>query len=65
VEGTVSRNKSILRSKSYGFSVRVVQLGQFLQSEHQEYILSKQILRSGTAIGALVREAEYGISKDN
>jgi four helix bundle protein len=34
-----------------------------LQAEHKEYVLSKQILRSGTAIGALVREAEYGISR--
>ena len=32
-------------------------------SEHKEYVLSKQVLRSGTAIGALIREAEYGISK--
>ena len=63
MEGTETRKESVLRSKSYSFSVRIVRLSQFLVSEHKEYVLSKQILRSGTAIGALVREAEYGISK--
>ena len=43
--------------------MRVVRLSQFLVSEHKEYVLSKQVLRSGTAVGALVREAEFGISK--
>lgn len=61
--GTGARKESILRSKSYAFSVRIVRLSQFLIAEHKEYVLSRQILRSGTAIGALVREAEYGISK--
>lgn len=59
----VTRNESILRSKSYAFGVRIVRLSQFLVSEHKEYVLSKQILRAGTAVGALVREAEYEISK--
>lgn len=43
--------------------MRIVRLSQFLISEHKEYVLSKQVLRSGTSIGALIREAEYGISK--
>ncbi len=38
-------------------------LSQFLTNEHREYVLSKQVLRSGTAIGALIREAEFGQSK--
>ena len=63
MEGTEARKESVLRSKSYAFSVRIVRLSQFLVAEYKEYVLSKQILRSGTAIGALVREAEYGISK--
>ncbi|MBK9215349.1 MAG: four helix bundle protein [Chloracidobacterium sp.] len=58
-----AKRESVLRTKSYAFGVRVVRLSQFLVSEHREYVLSRQILRSGTAIGALVREAEYGISK--
>jgi len=55
--------KSILKEKSYVFAVRVVKLSQFLREERKEFVLSKQILRSGTAIGALVREAEFGQSK--
>ena len=55
--------KSILKEKSYVFAIRVVKLSQFLREERKEFVLSKQILRSGTAIGALVREAEFGQSK--
>ncbi len=63
MEGAFTKKESVLRSKSYAFGVRIVRLSQFLISEHREFVLSKQILRSGTAIGASVREAEYGISK--
>jgi four helix bundle protein len=63
MQGTAPKRESILRTKSYAFGVRIVRLSQFLVTQHREYVLSKQILRSGTAIGALVREAEYGISK--
>lgn len=52
--------ESVLREKSYAFAVRIVKLGRFLQTEQKEYILSKQVMRSGTAIGALLKEAEYG-----
>ena len=55
--------KSVLRDKSYAFAVRVVKLYRFLCDEKREYVLSKQLLRSGTAIGALIREAEFGQSK--
>lgn len=55
--------KSILKDKSYLFAIRIVKLSQFLQNEKKEFVLSKQILRSGTAIGALIREAEFGQSK--
>ncbi|MFN0139409.1 MAG: four helix bundle protein [Pyrinomonadaceae bacterium] len=63
MEGTATKKESILRSKSYAFGVRIVRLSQFLVTEHKEYVLSRQVLRSGTSIGALIREAEYGISK--
>ena len=56
-------NESILKEKSYAFAIRIVKLSQFLQSDKKEFVLSKQILRSGTAVGALIREAEYGQSK--
>jgi four helix bundle protein len=49
--------------KSYDFALRVVRLSQYLIHERKEFVLSKQILRSGTAIGALIREAEFGQSK--
>ncbi len=55
--------KSILRDKSYAFAIRIVRLSQFLQYEKREFVLSKQVLRSGTAVGALIREAEFGQSK--
>ncbi|HEY9825780.1 MAG TPA: four helix bundle protein [Stenomitos sp.] len=52
-----------LRNKSFAFAVRIVNLYKYLCSSKQEYVLSKQLLRSGTAIGALVREAEQAESK--
>lgn len=55
--------KSILKDKSYIFAIQIVRLMQFLVSEKKEYVLSKQILKSGTSIGALIREAEFGQSK--
>ncbi len=54
---------SPLKKKSYDFAIRVVKLSQYLQREKKEFVLSKQVLRSGTAIGALIREAEFGQSK--
>lgn len=55
--------ESVLRDKSYTFAIEIVKLSQKLQKESKEYVLSKQILRSGTAIGALIAEAEFGQSK--
>ena len=52
-----------LKDKSFAFALRVIKLSRFLSQEHKEFVLSKQLLRSGTAVGALVREAEYGESK--
>ena len=55
--------KSILKDKSYEFALKVVEMQRFLVEKKKEYVLSKQVLRSGTAIGALVREAEFGQSR--
>ena len=60
-----NKTDSILKTKSYSFAIRIVKLAQYLQKEKSEYVLSKQVLRSGTAIGALIREAEFGQSKDD
>ena len=55
--------KSILRDKSYSFSLLVIQRYKIIVNEKKEFVISKQILRSGTAIGALIREAEFAESK--
>ena len=55
--------ENILKDKSFTFALRAVKCFQYLQTEKKEYVLSKQFLRSGTAIGALVREAEQAESK--
>lgn len=52
-----------IKTKSFAFAVRIVRLNQFLNTEKKEFVLSKQLLRSGTAIGALYREAEQAESK--
>ena len=56
-------SKNVVRDKSFAFALRVVKLAQYLQQEKHEYVLSKQVLRSGTSVGALVREAEHAQSK--
>lgn len=55
--------ENILKTKSLAFAIRIVKLTKFLQIEKKEFILTKQLLRSGTAIGALICEAEYAESK--
>jgi four helix bundle protein len=56
-------NESLVRDKSYKFALRIVKLCRWLQAERNEYILTRQLLRSGTAIGALIYEAEFAQSK--
>ena len=56
-------NDSVLKTKSMAFAKRIVRLYQFLTREKQEYVMSKQVLRSGTSIGANVAEAIYGSSR--
>ncbi|GEM55097.1 hypothetical protein FB1_13180 [Flavobacterium branchiophilum NBRC 15030 = ATCC 35035] len=55
--------ENIIKNKSFAFAIRVVKLYQFLCETKKEFVLSKQLLRSGTAVGALVREAEHAESK--
>ena len=54
---------NVVKEKSFLFAVRIVELSRSLVEEKREFVLSKQILRSGTAIGALVREAEQAESR--
>ena len=55
--------ENAIRDKSLVFALRVVKLAKFLEDKKREFVLSRQVLRSGTAIGALVREAEHAESK--
>ena len=54
---------NIILSKSFDFAIRIVELYKYLVNEHKEYVLSKQVLRSGTSIGANVNEAVEAQSK--
>jgi len=54
---------NLLDEKSFDFSIRIVKLNKYLQNEYKEFVLSKQLLRSGIAIGALIAEAQYAQSK--
>jgi four helix bundle protein len=56
-------SENIIKSKSFSFALRIIKLYQYLSSEKKEFVLSKQLLRSGTSIGALVRESEHAESK--
>lgn len=56
-------NSNVIQDKSLAFAIRIVNIYKYLTNEKKEYVLSKQILRSGTAIGALVREAQQAESK--
>ena len=55
--------ENIVKEKSLDFAVRIVKLSQYLSAEKKEFILSKQIMRSGTSVGAMVRESEHAESK--
>ena len=52
-----------IQEKSFGFAIRIVNLCRYLRDEQKEYALSKQLLRSGTSIGANVAEAQQAQSK--
>ena len=54
---------SIIKQKSLVFAKRIVQLYQYLGKEHHEYVMAKQVLHSGTSIGANIAEAIYGSSR--
>ena len=55
--------ENFLYAKSYAFSIRIVKMVQHIHKESKEFVLSKQILRSGTAIGALISESKFAQSR--
>lgn len=54
---------NLILQKSYDFSLRIIELYKFLCESKKEYVLSKQLLRAGTSIGANVDEAQAGMSR--
>jgi four helix bundle protein len=57
------KKENVILSKSFSFAIRIVKLYQYLTEQKREFVMSKQLLRSGTAVGALVREAQNAESK--
>ena len=54
---------NVIEEKSFHFAVRIVKLNQYLRTKKKEYVLSKQLLRSGTSIGANVAESQQAQSR--
>lgn len=55
--------ENLIKDKSYKFVLRIVKLYKYLKDEKKDFVLSKQVLRSGTSIGSNVEEAIGGITK--
>jgi four helix bundle protein len=56
------KKENVIKEKSYAFALRMIKAYKFLTAEQREFVLSKQMLRNGTAVGALIREAEFAQS---
>lgn len=56
-------NRNIVKEKSFDFAIRIVKLYKYLMDEKKEFVLSIQILRSGTSVGANINEVQQGQSK--
>ncbi len=56
-------SNSILKDKSFAFAIRIVNLYKVISETKKEFVMSKQVYRSGTAVGALIREAQNAESK--
>ncbi|MEO9210574.1 MAG: four helix bundle protein [Ginsengibacter sp.] len=57
------KSNNIIQEKSFAFAIRIVNLYKYLTNDKKEYVLSKQLLRSGTSVGANVEEAIGGLSE--
>lgn len=55
----------VVKNKSFPFAVRVVKICQYLSTQKKEFVPFKQLLRSGTSFGAMVREAEHAETKND
>lgn len=54
--------KNVIKEKSFDFALRIIELRKYLE-KNKEYVIARQIMRSGTSVGANIREAEYAVSK--
>ena len=61
----VNMRENVLKAKSFNLAVRIVGLYRHLCESKKEFVLSKQVLRSGTSVGANIREAEHSQSKSD
>lgn len=57
------KSENVIQKKSFEFALKIIRLVKHIEKEEKEYVISKQLMRSGTAIGALIREAEHAESK--
>jgi len=57
--------ENVVKNKSFAFSVRIIRLYQYLANQKKEFIIAKQLLRSGTSVGAMVKEAEHAESRND
>lgn len=55
--------ENLIKDKTFGFALKIIDLYKVLVESKREFVLSKQLLRAGTSIGAILHEAEYAISK--
>ena len=58
----LEKGNNVVQDKSYKFALRIIKLYQFLYNKKKEFVLSKQVLRSGTAVGALIEEGIHAES---
>lgn len=63
LDNAVMKENNVIADKSFQFAVRIVKLHKYLSEERREFVLSKQLLRSGTSIGANVHEGLQAMSK--
>lgn len=57
--------ENVIKNKSFDFVIRIVKLYQYLSADKREFVLSKQLLKTGTSIGTIIREAEHAESKQD
>ncbi len=62
IKNMLFMKENILKEKSFQFAIRIINLYKFLKKEHKEFVLSQQIIKSGTSVGAIVRESEHAES---